>query len=275
MWPRGASNRIQVLPDREMRNVKRTSLNRICDISDWRVGDHLSEIMKALNEGVYIHRKSWEYALCIYGLEKLEMVKPFSKALAVGAGYERPLYYFSNYIDNMVATDLYNDEEHEGKPSMLFNPRLFAPFDYREDHLIVQRMDGTNLEFDDNVFNFAFSLSSIEHFGSKENSKKSIKEMTRVLLPGGVMCIATEIILNKSKHYEYFTLEEIEYYILGNSDLRLVGGDIDLRISKSLFENPIRLDVETELNVSPHIVLSDGEVVWTSIIMFLQKDPLS
>ena len=271
--PTGVSGYIQALSDSDMRNIKRTSLNRICDISDWKIGDRISEIMKSLNEGVYIHRKSWEYALCIHGLEKLGVVKPFSKALAVGAGYERPLYYFANRIAKMVATDLYNDEAHEGKPSMLLNPRLYAPFDYREDHLFVQRMDGTNLEFGDNVFDFAFSLSSIEHFGNKKNSKKAVQEMQRVLLPGGIMCIATEILLNESKHYEYFTLEEINHYILGNSGLKLVGGDIDLRISKYLVENPVRLDVESELNISPHIVLSDGKVVWTSIIMFLQKDP--
>ena len=156
---RGRFNKsIHILPDIEMRTAGRTSLNRLCDISDWRVGGDLSNIMRSLNEGTYIHRKSWEYALCIYGLKKLGAVTPKSQAISVGAGYERPLYYFANCIEQMVATDLYDNEDHEGKPAMLIDAQRYAPFGYRGDHLKIRRMNRTNLEFDDEVFDFAFSL---------------------------------------------------------------------------------------------------------------------
>lgn len=262
---------IQIVQDRHMRMAKRESLNRLCDITDWKVGGELSGVMRDLGEGVYIHRKSWEYALCVHGLGKTANVSGEARAISVGAGYERPLYYFANRIKEMVATDLYDNEMCEGKPSMLQNPDLYAPFPYRRDHLTVKRMGGTHLDYDSDTFDFAFSLSSIEHFGSKSNSRKSVEEMHRVLKPNGVMCLATELVLNDATHPQFFTVGELDKFIFGVEGLELVGGDLDLRISRSLFENPIELGAGMPLEVSPHIVLQDGDVVWTSIMLFLKK----
>lgn len=263
--------RIQIVRDIEMRKIPQRSLNRLCDISDWRIGESLSAKMSELKEGCYIHRKSWEYALCIVGLEHLGAVQPGSRGLAVGAGYERPIFYFANKIKEMVATDLYDNPAGEGTPEMLNNPCAFAPFPYRERHLMVRRMDGTHLEFQDATFDFVFSLSSIEHFGSRSNSQKSVQEMFRVLIPGGIVCIATELILNRSTHKEYFTLDELTKYIIGSIPWKIIGGDPDYRISRSLVLNPIELDVETNHHVSPHIVMKSGNTLWTSVMLFLQK----
>lgn len=266
---------IQVKEDIDMRLSERTSLNRLCDIRDWEVGGILSQIMSSLNEGSYIHRKSWEYAMCIYGLESLGVVTPESHAIAVGAGYERPLFYFANRINRMVATDLYSNPGLEGDPSMLTSPEKFAPFPYQRDHLEVLRMDGTDLKFDDNSFDFAFSLSSIEHFGSRSNVEKAMSEIFRVLKPNGILCLATELILNNAHHPEYFTFDELKKHIIESTGLKLVGGDIDFRISKSLYLNPIDLDVEKCLDISPHIVLKKGDVIWTSIVLFFKKEPVT
>ena len=94
--------------------------------------------------------------------------------------------------------------------------------------------------------------------------------MYRVTKPGGVACIATELILNRSTHREYFALGELESVILSSTPMRLVGGDLDLRIAESLFEHPIDLACD-DLAVSPHLVLKSGAVIFTSIVLFLQK----
>ncbi|MDW7733410.1 MAG: class I SAM-dependent methyltransferase [Methanolobus sp.] len=268
------SNPVKVENDIDMRLSERNSLNRLCDIRDWEAGGTLSQIMSDLKEGSYIHRKSWEYAMCIYGLETLGAVTPESHAIAVGAGYERPLFYFANRIKRMVATDLYDSPGLEGDPSMLTTPEKFAPFPYNEDGLDVLRMDGTDLKFNDNTFDFAFSLSSIEHFGSRDDITKAMSEMFRVLKPNGVLCLATELILNNARHPEYFTFDELNEYILGSNGFKLAEEDIDLRISRSLLLNPIDLDTERNLHISPHIVLKQGNVIWTSIILFLKKEGL-
>lgn len=263
---------IRVMKDQDMRNSQRISLNRLCDISDWKAccGEIYNSFCE-LGEGPYIHRKSWEYAMCIYGLDKLGVVKTDSTAIAVGAGHERFLFYFANRIKKMVATDLYNNQDPEADPAMLQNPEKFTPFPYRKDHLEVYQMSGTDLKFGDNSFDFAFTLSAIEHFGSRKNIKKAMTELFRVLKPGGVLCLTTEIILNKSHHPEFFTVDELKEYILESTAFKLVGGDIDFRISRSLVLNPIDLDVEKDLQVSPHIVLKQGKVLWTSIVLFMQK----
>lgn len=263
---------ISIVPDMTIRMNRKSSLNRLVDISDWEVAGTLSDIMRELNEGVYIHRKSWEYAMCVHGLTTLGVVTDNARAIAVGAGSERPLYYFANKISEMVATDIYDDPEREGNPAMLTTPENFAPFDYRRDHLTVKRMSGTNIEYADESFEFAFTLSSIEHFGSRENQKTTMREMRRVVKPGGIICVATELILNDETHPEYFTLGELQSTIIDNDGLTMVGGDLDLRISRSLYENPIDLSAEQNTRISPHIVLKQGDVIWTSVMLFFQRD---
>ena len=264
--------RIEVLRDCDLRQAERTSLNRLCDISDWRADGPASRWMATLREGVYVHRKAWEYAWAIHGLSELGVVRDDARAIAVGAGSEKPLYYFANHVHEMLATDLYDLQHEEGVPEMLTTPEAFAPFEYRRDHLRVQRMDGANLEVEDASFDFAFSLSSIEHFGSREKIRNSVSEMARVVRPGGVVCITTELILNRSTHNEYFTRDEIDEVILSVPGLALVGGPLDLRISQSLVQHPIQLDIEANHHVSPHIVLYSRGVLWTSLSLFLRKD---
>jgi SAM-dependent methyltransferase len=249
-------NTIKIIKDQDMRTSKRTSLNRLCDISDWKTyAGGLFDVFQDLGEGTYIHRKSWEYAMCIYGLKTLGVVKPDSIALAVGAGHERPLFYFANKIKKMIATDLYSSRDSDADNDMLKNPEKFAPFPYRKDHLEVYQMNGTDLKFGNNSFDFAFTLSAIEHFGSREDIKKTMAELFRILKPDGVLCLTTEVILNRSHHHEFFTVDEIRKYILESTEFKLVGGDIDFRISQSLVLNPIDLDAEKDLHISPHIVL--------------------
>lgn len=264
--------RVRVTPDAELRQAERGSLNRLCDISDWKVDSPLTLKMRELGEGVYVHRKAWEYAIAILGLEQLGVVAADARALAVGAGSERPLYYFANHIREMVATDLYDSPGQEGTPEMLEAPEQFAPFDYRRENLHVAQMNGTALQFVDETFDFSFSLSSIEHFGTRDQIKKAVQEMSRVVRPGGSVCITTELILNQAAHAEYFRVEELEETVLAASpDLELVGGPLDLRISQSAIEHPIDLDIEMDHQVSPHIVLYSGGVLWTSISLFFRR----
>lgn len=262
--------RIQLLSDSDMRRQTRTSLNRLCDTSDWRANSLLVRYMHAMAEGPYIHRKSWEYGMCVLGLQRLGAIHPYAHALAVAAGHERPFYYFTNHIERMVATDLYNNPNHEGKAEILEAPERFAPFPFRRDRLTVLRMNAMELTFQDAEFDFAFCLSSIEHFGPRENTRRAMREIERVLKPGGIACIATELILNRTTHAEYFTPEEFDENILGSTSMQLVGGEFDYRISESLVRYPIDL-AQDDLSVSPHVVLQSQDVVFTSAICFLRK----
>ncbi|GGF63762.1 hypothetical protein GCM10007301_24440 [Azorhizobium oxalatiphilum] len=262
---------VEVVPDDLMRERSRPSLNRLPDISDWEPGNTLTDIMRSMHQPICIHRKAWEYAICIQGLRQLGVVHENAVALSVGAGSEPPLYYFTNHIKKMVATDLYDNAYHEGTPAMLADPDSFAPFPYRKDRLEVLRMGGDKLDFPDRTFDFIFTLSSIEHFGSREIQRRSVDEMARVLKPGGVACIITEMILSDGSDKEYFRLEEIRDIFLSHPKLQLVGGELDLSISQSHVDYPVDLTGTKFLNKSAHIVLRRDGMRWTSLSMFLQR----
>lgn len=262
---------VTVLPGRDVRRTRRATLNRLPDMSDWRVGSRFVEILKELRESPIIHRKAWEYGLCIDGIEQFGLVSPQAHALAVGAGYERPLFYFANRIERMIATDLYNNPDHEGQPDMLTTPWEYAPFEYRRERLEVMRMPGDDLDFPSESFDFLFCLSSIEHFGSRATQYKSLQEMKRVLRPGGVACVITELILEGDAHHEYFLPDELDQMFLRDPSFPLVGGELSWEIAEESISLALDTESSEDLTASPHLVLDDGQRRWTSASMFLQK----
>ena len=134
-------------------------------------------------------------------------------------------------------------------------------------------MAGDDLRFENDSFDFSFSLSSIEHFGSREIQRKSFEEMIRVVRPGGVVCIITELIVTDHTHTDYFQWSELEDMFLTNSAVELVGGTPDLSISESLIRYPVDISNSGRLATSPHIVLIEEGMIWTSFSMFFRKKP--
>lgn len=269
-WRAWIDPQIELVPERQLRREAPTTLNRTPRLSDWSVGGRLAHWMTELRQPHVVHRKMWEYAICMEGMERFGVVTPEAVALAVGAGSEAPLFYYANTIKRMVATDLYDNPLHEGTPVMLTSPASFAPFLYREDRLEVLSMRGDELHFEDDVFDFAFCLSSIEHFGSRETQARAFSEMGRVVRPGGMVCITTELVLNGEKHKEYFAPSEICKMFLEHSSLKLEGS-IDMRVSDALPSLAVDIRVPADLLVTPHLLLTDGRVLWTSLSMFFRK----
>lgn len=266
---------VHVVRDDDLREMDRTSLNRMPNAADWVPGGGLSDVLRSLDQPVCIHRKAWEYALCVEGLRQLSVLTPQARGLGVGAGTEPVLYLFANEVGGVVATDLYESPDHEGTPDMLERPEDFAPFPYREERLEVLRMGGDQLAFDDGSFDFVFCLSSLEHFGSREVQRRSLDEMVRVLRPDGVACIITELILTNHQHHEYFTWEQLDEMFLHHPQAKLVGGEPDLRIAQSNVDYPVRIGRTNNQNASPHLVLDLDGMLWTSFSIFLQKLPSS
>ena len=95
--------------------------------------------------------------------------------------------------------------------------------------------------------------------------------MKRVLKPGGVACVITELILQGAPHHEYFQPDELKSMFLSDPAFPLVGGEMSMNISQEMFNLPVSVLSAEDLTSSPHIVLSDGERLWTSASMFLRK----
>lgn len=262
---------ISIVSDNFLRSSDRESLNRLPSTFDWEIWGPMSSIVEELRDSHGLHRKSWEYATCVLGLNQLASLDDRSSILATGAGYERPLFYYANRCKEVWATDLYDESHPEGTSRMLTEPARFAPFPYAEDRLHVERMSALDLRFEDDSFHATFCLSSIEHFGSRDDQRLAVQEMARVLKPGGIACIVTELILNDESHHEYFRVEELEHVFFSHQNLKLVGGELDLRVQQSLFDYPCDLRDLKGQNKSPHVVVTDGSVIWTSLSMFFQK----
>ncbi len=220
-----------------------------------------------------MHRKGWEWTHTMLGLDMLGMLGDDKRCLGVGAGHEALAYWLATKTGEVIATDLYEGSwtdrgSREGDPTVIDDPKKYAPFDYPEDRLKFMRMDGTKLEFEDNSFDVVFSISSIEHFGGHEGSARSMSEIGRVLKPGGMAAIVTECIINDNTHEEFFRIDELEKYVVAPSGLKL--------IQKPTWQMPRKaLDRPTEMpheqQHTPHLILKQGKILYTSVLFFLRK----
>jgi SAM-dependent methyltransferase len=267
-------------------------LNQLTDVFKWFDPDWVAamDALKATPDYTppdFIHRKAWEWVQTVYGLDSLGMIRPDARALGVGVGWEPLSFFFANHMAEVVATDLYPVEsewtDREGNPRILEDPKDFAPYPYPEDRVRFLRMDGTRLEFPDNSFDVVWSCSSIEHFGRHPGATRSMKEVERVLKPGGVASVITEYVLPHAQtgelttfDPEYFNLRCVWDYLLRPVPrLRLVQ-PLDLNLPDYYRQRPVILPEESEAPHGgidkPHIVLRvpTGTEI-TSIALFLRK----
>jgi ubiquinone/menaquinone biosynthesis C-methylase UbiE len=177
---------------------------KLCDLRDFddpAVQERIDDIVPGLEPSERKHRKNWEYAMLALFLEDAGLLGEDTRILSVGAGHETVLFWLANRLAKVVATDIYGEGIFSGLEAdrtMLNDPASFSPYPYRESHLETRHMDAKQLEFEDGSFDAVFSLSSIEHFGSWADIRRSAEEMGRVLRPGGAAFIVTECFLGQS-----------------------------------------------------------------------------
>lgn len=221
----------------------------------------------------HFHRKAWEWAQGLYALEQLGLLNEEAAALGVGAGTESILFYLTNRVGMVYATDIYGEGSFASMTApqdMLTNPERYARIPFRPAHLRTQYMDGTRLEFNDNSFDFAFSFSSIEHFGGHRAAGQAVREMGRVVKPGGAVVLTTEAILSGEPYPEFFLPGELEQYLVKENGLVLLE-DIDCSLSDETLKHPVDFARPGFLEAIPHIICKIGQVYWTSVCLVLIK----
>lgn len=177
---------------------------KLCDIRDFDDPDLLGAIGSLVPERdplTHIERKVWEYAMVMLFLRDTGHLSGHSEVLSVGSGNERILFWLTNHVGRMVATDLYGQGEFaadEAQESMLTDPAAHAPdYPWRPERLDVRFMDARALEFPDASFDAVFTVSSIEHFGSPRQVAQAAAEIGRVLRPGGHAIIITDYLVHR------------------------------------------------------------------------------
>jgi SAM-dependent methyltransferase len=267
-----------------------SKLNRLCYVEDWKnseIKEALAELQKLSSEG-FIHRKDWEWALGIIAMRRFGKLNEKSTAIGVGSGTEPVPFYLANKVKHVYATDLYgqNDGWKRAAPSDFpENPKKYAPFSYKEDALTVLRMDGTKLEFPSESFDIAFSFSSIEHFGGSDRKNhsgalRSLKEIERVLKPGGLAVITTEYIINDKEHPEFFNRRTIYSDLIDKLERLKLVEPIDLRITSKTLDTVIdffTIDVNWDKmdndykKTHPVILIRARNILFTSIMLVFRK----
>jgi len=277
------------------------TLNKICATADWK-DPELLEIMQEIlqpdiGKAVEItsrHRKQWEWAIGMLALKKAGKIDTDCIFLGIGSGAEAPVFYLTNHAKYVFCTDLYTITSRnwkEANKDMLASPEHFAHGKFNRKRLGVQIMNGTDLHFEDNTFDAIFSYSSIEHFGGKKAALECMKEIERVLKPGGIVSIATEIFvgteLEKLRSYrvkysqfpyrllrrynifsEMFTRDELERYLLASTNMKLLY-PIDFSIDMKDLAGAVKFPVTKEYN--EHIFLNMKNILWGSIHIVLIK----
>lgn len=225
-----------------------------------------------------VHRKGYEWTQCIFGLEALGAIRPDARALGVGAGHEAVIFWLADHISHVTATDLYGNEKWqstpggEGKAEVLVQPQQYCARTINTDKISFQVADGTKLPYPDASFDFCWSLSSIEHFGSHDAAAIAMREMARVTKPGGIVCVATEMLLDdQASHPEFFTARELKRYILrATGDLALVDTMNWNLPPREYLDDPVLLWGEAN-RLRRHVVMQDGSTRYTSVIAFFRK----
>jgi SAM-dependent methyltransferase len=283
---------------------------KLCDRRDFddpAMLEMLRSILPERDPLTHIERKVWEFAMLALFLEEVGRLDESTRALSVGAGDERILFWLANRIGRMVATDVYGEGEfagNEAERSMLEDPVSHAPFPYREDHLEVLWMDGRELEFEDETFDVVFTLSSIEHFGSPRDVARAAAEIGRVLKPGGYAIVVTECLvrlhpldsapvefakrvmsLNSKMRgatprrrvalAETFTSPELSSSIVRPSGLRLLQ-PLDTTISAPSWDNLTVQSPDGQLfprsgQKYPMILMQVSRSVFTSVCLIMEK----
>jgi len=240
------------------------------------------------------YRKYWEVAMTARALRESGALNPDAEVLGIGAGHEATVFWLTTQAGRVFAIDRYLADdrwsETDASPQMLTEPGRYWRGAWNPRRLVVQHMDALELRYEDESFDAIFSSSSIEHFGGPADVRRSAEEMFRVLRPGGVLALATEYRLEgPAPGFEgvlLFDAPEIENLLVAGLDWSPLS-ELDSSISDETLrsEQPLgeavaealahtrRADSDEPMQWSryPHIVLSAGAHVFTSVHLALRK----
>jgi SAM-dependent methyltransferase len=229
------------------------------------------------------HRKQWEVAMAVLALRDGGVLRPDAEVLGIGAGSEATLFWLTNHVHRVFATDLYADPGAwigTAPPTMLTNPGSAWDGPWNPQRLVIQHMDACELAYEDETFDGIFSSGSIEHFGGLERIALAMDEAFRVLKPGGTASFSTEFLvegdpLEFESHMVMFTPQLIERVLVGDRDwvptTPIDYALTDATLATEITNTEYAVREERGESVTPHAVLRVGANRITSVHVALRK----
>ncbi len=182
--------------------------------------------------------QQWQHNHILYALRKTNLIRPDAVGLSIACGHEKMLYYLTHHIGMVHGCDIYDGQSGFQDEDMQNDPDKFAPFEYCREKLKISQGDVTrSLPYDDSTFDFAWSVSAIEHFGSDASKKAAVKNISRVLKPGGMGIFSTEFIISHEKYRGQLILHKMTFdkqYFTHRDILDLIASDDSIELVEDI-----------------------------------------
>lgn len=256
--------------------------NKVCNVQDFAALQSLFAFFFPHVGDSLQYRKYWEVTMALRGIKFATRNVDLPKFLGVGAGYEASIFALTS-CGEVHATDIYLTPgwDDYAPADFLKNPDKYAPYPYERQRLICQHMDARDLRYPDNYFDGVFSSSSLEHFGTLEEVSQAMREMARVVKPGGIIAITTEFSINGkcgcfNGNTWIFDLPTLQKYVIAPTGCELLD-ELDLTVTEETRATQISLGEVMALAAAkktvpaPHIVMEYLGFVFLPISLVMRK----
>lgn len=232
----------------------------------------------------HMHRKAWEQAMTVLAFRRAGVLDRDGTCLSVAAGHEALLYYLTRHFRQVVASDIYADSgswaADEGDIAMLVDPDRFAPYPYERRRLLPVHLDALDLRFEDESFDAAYSLSSVEHMGGFDGAVSAIAEMARVTRRGGCVVVTTEVAVDgweseSLPHTEIFSPAQLTRLVAAVGTLEWLDGAPPEPVDEGIEPVPLMGAISLRLSAietAEHLrVRAPSGTVFTSVCLALRR----
>lgn len=153
---------------------------KIADAIDFFHSEIIENIFKT-GEKPRLHLKQWEYAQVLRGAYISGKYNDKSIMLGLGCGQEKTIPILAQAAKRVYVTDLYSENAQwdvaKGNAAQLYSTSR---------NIKVLNMDMRNISFENNTFDFIWSICALEHIGTPEEILNTLNEIYKVLKPDGV-----------------------------------------------------------------------------------------
>ena len=118
--------------------------------------------------------------------------------LEIGAGFSYNFIYFSGLVNSLIVSDDFSWYNRDFAKQQGYYPEDILSVVKNIPNAKGVQVDSQNIQFDNNTFDKVYSISVLEHV---PNDLQSLKEAYRVLKPGGIYALTTEVNLFVSRSY--------------------------------------------------------------------------